>query len=257
MHLILLKAAVGALVGVLVGLTGMGSGVLLLPILIFWLGIPPIIAIGSDAAFSALTKFGAGLLHWHQGTVNWKLMRFLALGSLPGALVGVLLLSHLRTLYGNGINEFLRPVIGILLVGIPLLLLFPVASKKTGANAVELNQKSWMAISIIGLFAGFLVGMSSVGSGTIILVLLVPLIKCQPSILVGTDIIHAVILTSFTALLYLRLGTVDFELLIVLLAGSIPGALLGVRLSTILPSPWLKRVLCVTLVITGVRILWV
>ena len=257
MHAILVKAAIGVLVGALVGLTGMGSGVLLLPVLIFGLGVPPIIAIGSDAAFSALTKVGAGLLHWRHGTVNWKLTRFLALGSVPGALGGVLLLSHLRAVHGNGVNEILKSIVGILLVCIPLLLLFPVTSKKPGLNVVELTRNSWIGISFIGLFAGFLVGISSVGSGTIILVMLVPLIKCQPSILVGTDIVHAVILTSFTSLLYMRLGTVDFALLMALLIGSIPGALLGVRLSTMLPGRWLKRVLCVTLFITGVRILWV
>lgn len=257
MHAILAKAAIGALVGVLVGLTGMGSGVLLLPVLIFGLGVSPIVAIGSDAAFSALTKLGAGFLHWRHGTVNWKLTRFLALGSVPGALAGVLLLSHLRTLYGDEVNNILRSVVGLLLVCIPLLLLFPVTSKNPVLNVVELTRSSWIGISFIGLCAGFLVGMSSVGSGTIILVMLVPLIKCQPSILVGTDIVHAVILTSFTSLLYMRLGSVDFALLLALLIGSIPGALLGVRLSTILPSPWLKRVLCVTLLVTGVRILWV
>ena len=257
MHAILVKALVGSLVGGLVGLTGMGSGVLLLPILIFWLGVPPIYAIGSDAAFSAFTKLGAGVLHWRQRTVNWKLTRFLALGSIPGALCGVLLLSHLRTVYGNGINDILRSVIGVLLVCIPLLLLFPVTSKRPGLDIVQLSRKSWLGITLIGLFAGFLVGMSSVGSGTIILVLLVPLVKCQPSVLVGTDIVHAVLLTGFTTLLYLKLGNVDFSLLFALLIGSIPGALLGVRLSTALPSRWLKRVLCVTLIATGVRILWV
>ncbi len=257
MHVFLLKAMVGALVGALVGLTGMGSGVLLLPILIFGLGIPPIFAIGSDAVFSAVTKLGAGILHWRQGTVSWKLVRFLGLGSIPGAFCGVLLLARLRTVYGNGINDILRSVVGILLVCIPLLLLFPGTSKKPIHNLTQLKPSSWIGVSLIGLFAGFLVGMSSVGSGTIILVLLIPLIKCSPSILVGTDIIHAVILTTFTSLLYLRLGTIDFGLVTALLIGSIPGALLGVRLSTTLPSRWLKRVLCVTLLVTGVRILWV
>jgi uncharacterized protein len=86
MQVLLLKALIGAVVGVLVGLTGLGSGVLLLPILIFGLGIPPIVAVGSDAAFGALTKLGAGFLHWRQRTVNWGLVRSLALGSIPGAL---------------------------------------------------------------------------------------------------------------------------------------------------------------------------
>src|ERR1700726_1925650 len=121
MHALLMKALIGTVVGTLVGLTGLGSGVLLLPILIFGLGIPPIIAVGSDAAFSALTKLGAGFLHWHQRTVNWRLVRFLAVGSIPGAFGGVLLLARLRAVYGNGVNDILKVVIGALLVFIPLL----------------------------------------------------------------------------------------------------------------------------------------
>lgn len=257
MQALLLKALVGTVVGVLVGLTGLGSGVLLLPVLIFGLGIPPIVAIGSDAAFSALTKLGAGFLHWHQRTVNWKLVRSLALGSIPGAFGGVLLLTQLRTVYGDGVNDILKSVIGILLVFIPLLLLLQGIFSKPALIMSQLMPRSWIMVSLIGLFAGFLVGMSSVGSGTVVLVLLVLLIQCSPSVLVGTDIIHAVILTGFTSLLYFRLGTVDFRLVMALLVGSIPGALIGVRLSTRLPSPWLKRVLCIALLATGVRMLLV
>ncbi len=102
MQVLLLKAVIGVVVGVLVGLTGLGSGVLLLPVLIFGLGIPPIVAVGSDAAFSALTKLGAGFLHLRQHTVNWRLVRWLALGSIPGAFGGVLFLAQLRMVYGNG-----------------------------------------------------------------------------------------------------------------------------------------------------------
>jgi uncharacterized membrane protein YfcA len=255
MHALLFKAGVGTLVGTLVGLTGLGSGVLLLPVLIFWLGIPPIVAVGSDAAFSALTKLGAGFLHWQQGTVSWKLVQFLALGSIPGALAGVLLLAHLRSVYGDGLNDILRFVIGILLLCIPLLLVLQGTSNKLTVSMRQLTPSSRMGVSLIGLFAGFLVGLSSVGSGTVILVLLIPLIRCSPSVLVGTDIMHAVILTGLTSLLYLRLGTVDFGLVLALLIGSIPGALIGVRLSRGLPSPWLKRVLCVALFATGVKLL--
>jgi uncharacterized protein len=256
MEALLLKTLIGAFVGVLVGLTGIGSGVLLLPVLIFGLGITPIVAVGSDAAFSALTKVGAGLLHWHQRTVHWRLVRFLAFGSIPGALLGVLLLDHLRMIYGNAVNDILKYVIGVLLVLIPLLLLLPGPASASPSIVRQLSSPSWMA-SVIGLLAGFLVGMSSVGSGTVVLVLLVGLIQCSPAALVGTDIVHAVILTSFTSLLYTRLGTVDFGLVTALLIGSIPGALIGVRLSNRLPSCWLKRVLCLALLATGLRMLLV
>jgi uncharacterized protein len=257
MHALLLKALIGTGVGILVGLTGLGSGVLLLPVLIFGLGIPPIVAVGSDAAFSALTKLGAGFLHWRQRTVNWSLVRSLAFGSIPGALGGVLFLAQLRTLYGNGVNDILKSVIGVLLVFIPLLLLSQGMFSKPALTMSQLMPSSGIGVSLIGLFAGFLVGVSSVGSGTVVLVLLVLLIHCSPAVLVGTDIIHAVILTGFTTLLYVRLGTVDFGLVMALLIGSIPGALIGVRLSTRLPSRWLKRVLCVALLATGVRMLLV
>jgi uncharacterized membrane protein YfcA len=256
MHALLIKVLVGTVVGVLVGLTGLGSGVLLLPFLIFGLGIPPIVAVGSDAAFSVLTKLGAGFLHWRQRTVNWRLVRHLACGSIPGAFGGVLLIARLRAVYGDGVNDILRLIVGVLLVFIPLLLLTQGMFTKP-ALTMNLVESSRIGVGLIGLFAGFLVGLSSVGSGTVVLVLLVLLIHCSPAILVGTDIIHAVLLTGFTTLLYLRLGTVDFGLVMALLVGSIPGALIGVRLSTQLPSPWLKRVLCVALLASGVRMLLV
>jgi uncharacterized membrane protein YfcA len=255
MQVLLLKALVGMVVGVLVGLTGLGSGVLLLPVLIFGLGIPPIVAVGSDAAFSALTKLGAGFLHWRQRTVDWRLVRWLALGSIPGAFGGVLFLAQLRMVYGSGVNDILKSVIGVLLVFIPLLLLSQGMTGKATTTMSQLMPSSRMSVNLIGLFAGFMIGVSSVGSGTVVLVLLVLLIHCSPAVLVGTDIVHAVILTGFTSLLYLRLGTVDFGLIVPLLIGSIPGALIGVRLSTQLPSPWLKRMLCVALLATGVRML--
>jgi uncharacterized protein len=240
MHPLFFKVLIGTVVGVLVGLTGLGSGVLLLPFLIFGLGIPPIVAVGSDAAFSVLTKLGAGFLHCRQRTVNWSLVRRLAFGSIPGAFGGVLLIARLRAVYGNGVNDILRLIVGVLLVFIPLLVLAQGVFTKP---VVTMNSR--IGVGMIGLFAGF------------VLVLLVLLIHCSPAILVGTDIIHAVLLTGFTTLLYLRLGIVDFGLVVALLVGSIPGALIGARLSTQLPSPWLKRVLCVALLASGVRMLLV
>ena len=255
MQVLLVKVLVGTVVGVLVGLTGLGSGVILLPVLIFGFGVQPIVAVGSDATFSVLTKLGAGFLHWRERTVNWRLVGCLACGSIPGAFAGVLLLARLHAVYGNGVNDILRSIVGVLLVVIPLVLFTQGMFTKPVLARYQLMPGSRIGAGLIGLFAGFLVGLSSVGSGTVVLVLLVPLIRCSPAILVGTDIVHAVILTGFTALLYLRLGTVDFGLVMPLLVGSIPGALIGVRLSTQLPSLWLKRVLCVVLLASGVRML--
>jgi uncharacterized protein len=255
-HLAVVKILIGMLVGTLVGLTGLGGGVLLLPLLIFGLGVPPIVAVGSDAAFNALTKIGAGIFHWRQGTVNGRLVLALCLGSIPGAGLGVLLLAHLRSVYGNGVNDILRIVIGGLLVSVTLLLFLQGKLQQYFTSRSRSSRLPYARVSAIGLFSGFLVGMSSVGSGSVIMVLLLILVPQPPSVLVGTDIVHAVSLTGFTSLLHLRLGTVDPSLVFPLLLGSIPGSLLGVRCSAFLPGQWLKRVLCVIIFATGARMLW-
>ena len=257
MILLLLKIVIGMLVGTLVGLTGLGGGVLLLPILIFGLSVPPIVAVGSDAAFNVLTKVGAGFLHWRHGNVNWRLVSALSLGSIPGAFAGVLLLARFRSVYGDGVNDMLRILIGVLLVCVPLLLLAEEPLKKRFSHWNQSGRPSFTRLSVIGLFSGLLVGMTSVGSGSIIMILLLLLTTYSPSVLVGTDIIHAVALTGFTSFLHLRLGTVDPALVFPLLIGSVPGSLIGVRLSTLVPKLWLKRTLCFILLATGARMLFV
>jgi len=124
MPVIAAKILVGFVVGVLIGLTGVGGGVLLLPVLIYVLGYSPIVAVGSDAVFNFFTKIPAGLLHMSKGTVRRKVVLALAVGSVPGSIAGVGLLSHIRTLYGNGVNDFIKIAVGILLIAIPSLLLF-------------------------------------------------------------------------------------------------------------------------------------
>jgi hypothetical protein len=113
-----------------------------------------------------------------------------------------------------------------------------------------------MGMSVIGLVAGFLVGMTSVGSGSIIMMLLLLFYSFSPKVNVGTDVVHAVVLTGVTGLLHWRLGNVNWGLVGSLLIGSIPGGLLGSHLSTRVPMPWLRRILCTLLLLTGARMLW-
>src|SRR4029077_3196058 len=124
MELIAFKIFVGFVVGVLIGMSGVGGGVLLLPILIFGLKVPPIIAVGSDALFNFFTKIPASLLHLRKGTVRRKVVIALAVGSIPGSICGVKLPMYIRALYGDGVNHFIKLAIGVLLIVIPLLLLF-------------------------------------------------------------------------------------------------------------------------------------
>jgi len=256
MHLALAKVVTGLVVGTLVGFTGIGAGVVLLPLLIFGFRVPAMIAVGTDAVFNCVTKLGSGYLHYRQGTVNRSLVAALLTGSVPGAITGVALLAFLRAHYGGGVNEFLKVVTGLLLIAIPGLLLFQGQSKR-GDGRLLTESGFRPAAIIIGLLAGFLVGMTSIGSGTVTMMLLLLLFPFSPALIVGTDIVHAVVLTGFTSVLHMRLGTVDPVLVFYLLLGSIPGALLGTRLSNLLPGHWLKRILCCALLVTGARMLMV
>src|ERR1041385_396032 len=119
-----LKDLIGFVVGTLIGMTGVGGGVLLLPVLIFGLRVPPILAVGSDALFNFFTKIGSGWMHFTHGTVGPRIVGALAVGSIPGSILGVSLLVHLRTIYGTGVNHFITIAVGILLVCIPLFLFF-------------------------------------------------------------------------------------------------------------------------------------
>jgi uncharacterized membrane protein YfcA len=252
---LLAKILIGFAVGTLIGLTGLGGGVLLLPTLIFGLRVPAIIAVGSDALFNFLTKIPAGIMHLRKGTVRRKVVLAMAVGSMPGALLGVSFLQHLRTVYGTGVNDFIKSAVGLLLVCIPTLLLFQGRIEERLAKR-QPTLKSFVGMSFIGVVGGFMVGMTSVGSGSIIMMMLLLFYSFAPKVMVGTDIVHAVILTGVTSLLHWKLGNVDVRLVGSLLIGSIPGGILGSHLSTRVPVLWLRRILCAVLLMTGARMLW-
>lgn len=249
------KILIGFITGTLIGMTGLGGGVLLLPLLIFVLKVPPIRAVGSDALFNFFTKIPSSLVHISKGTVRKRVVMCLAVGSVPGSILGVSLLGHLRTVYGGGVNTFITIAIGILLICIPTFLLL---QNRIEEHIVKRppTMKSFAGVSMIGLVSGFLVGMTSVGSGSIIMMMLLLFYSFQPKIMVGTDIMHAVILTGVTSLMHWKLGNIDPYLVGSLLLGSIPGGVLGSYLSTRVPVPWLRRLLCAVLLLTGCRMLF-
>jgi len=255
MEMLALKIFVGFVVGVLIGMSGVGGGVLLLPVLIFGLRVPAIVAVGSDALFNFFTKIPASLMHLKKGTVRRKVVLALAVGSIPGSIAGVNLLMYIRHLYGDGVNNFIKSAVGVLLIIIPTLLLFQKRIEEKIVNRPP-TMKGFAGMALIGLLAGFLVGMTSVGSGSIIMMLLLLFYSFAPKVNVGTDIVHAVILTGVTGLLHFRLGNVDPSLVLTLLIGSVPGGLLGSHLATRVPMMWLRRILCALLLITGARMLW-
>jgi uncharacterized membrane protein YfcA len=195
------------------------------------------------------------MMHLGKGTVRKKVVLAMAIGSIPGSYLGVSFLVHLRQVYGNHVNDFIKSAVGLLLVLIPTLLLFQGRIEEHLAKR-QPTMKSFAGMSLIGLVGGFLVGITSVGSGSIIMMLLLLFYSFAPKVMVGTDITHAVILTGVTGLLHYRAGNVDGQLVASLLIGSIPGGILGSHLSTRVPVLWLRRILCTVLLMTGARMLW-
>lgn len=251
------RVAVGLLVGVLVGLTGLGGGMVLLPLLISVLGVPPITAVGSDAVINLITKIGAGGLHWRKGNVSWPLVRNLAYGSVPGAIVGVTILAWVRSVYGSGVNDFLRGAIGLLLIVVPLGYILKVRPSLPEVSFDDLSKHQFrLGILLIGVLAGILVGLTSIGSGSVILMLLLVFYGFPPAMMVGTDIIHAVLLAALTSILQWRLGNVDPAVVVPVLLGSVPGGILGAYLTNYVPSGRLKQLLCTLLILVGARLLW-
>ncbi len=227
---------------------------LLLPLLISVLGVPPILAVGSDAVINCVTKIGAGGLHWRRGNVNWRLVLRLAYGSIPGAILGVTVLTRVRAAYGEGVNDFLKVAIGCLLIVIPIAYLL---KRAPSTSRRPIRQDNFdFGVTAIGFVAGVLVGVTSIGSGSVILMLLMVFYGLPPALMVGTDIVHAVLLAGLTGLLQYRLGNVNMQLVACVLIGSIPGGLLGAYLTNHLPSTRLKQLLCTLLVVVGARMLW-
>ncbi len=182
----------------MVGLTGVGGGALLVPLPVTFLEIPPIIAVGTEALFVAATKIGAAWSFFQRGRVDGRLVLRMSLGSIPGVVLGVCLLAVLRNHLGIAVNGLLKILIGSLLIVTPCFALFQTYLQKTGRKSLrdrlpDLDHTKDGAVAV-GLIGGFLVGMTSMGSGSIIMVLLVLFYSRSLPTLVGTDMAHSVVL---------------------------------------------------------------
>ncbi|MGB6874407.1 MAG: sulfite exporter TauE/SafE family protein [Candidatus Acidiferrales bacterium] len=259
MHPILLALLIGLTVGIMVGLTGVGGGALLVPLLVLFLDIPPIIAVGTGAVFVAATKIGAAWSYYKRGHVDTRLVLRMSIGSIPGAILGVGVLAILRAHLGDGVNELLKILIGGLLILTPAFALFQKYLERTGKKALRDRLPPWITprngAVAVGFIGGFLVGMTSMGSGSIIMILLVLFYSRTLQTLVGTDIAHAVILALVAGIGHLALGDINFRLLAALLLGSIPAAWCAAHYATSIRTVWLRRVLFSVLVVAGLSML--
>lgn len=241
----------GFVVGLLVGLTGMGGGVIMTPLLMLGLGMPATAAVGTDLAYAAPTKLVGAWQHWKQGTVDVRVARDLALGSVPAALIAVGALAWLQVATAEQTELWLKRLIGLVLIVAALLMLHRLlqgVGSRTFIQTVAYRRQRVIAVGIIG---GFLVGLTSIGSGSLIMALLVVTIALPPDRLIGTDVLHAAVLVGTAAVAHLALGEVDLAVAGSLLIGSIPGVLIGSRLVLRVRRRPLQCLLVALLLVTG------
>jgi uncharacterized membrane protein YfcA len=251
--------AFGFGVGLLVGTTGVGGGSLMTPALILVFGTAPTTAIGTDLAYAAITKTVGGWRHWRKGTVDMTIATWLAFGSVPGALGGVYVLHVLERSLGKAKfdDTLFALVAGALLVtGVAVLaraLLLRVRDERESVEPFELRHK--VAAVLIGVSVGFVLGLTSAGSGALIAVGLIGVYRLTPRRVVGTDVFHAAILLWVAALAHLVSGNVDLALAGNILIGSIPGVWIGSGLATRLPENALRPALGTVLLAAGLALL--
>ncbi len=255
----------------------MGGGSLLAPIMILFFRIPPVWAVGTDIAYSTVTKAVGSIVHIRQKSVNFKVALWLACGSVPATVLSVSLVQYIRKHYGDAVNSVIIHSIGFTLILVAVLLVLkPYIMRRLDSRREETRKQAvlvgreisekrtilWekryrpIVTALVGAFVGFLVGLTSVGSGTLIIVsmaFLYPRLTSRE--LVGTDVFQAFMLLASGAIAYLNAGTINWTIAGLLLIGSLPGVLLGSRLSKYIPDRYLRPVLATVLAVSGLKLI--
>ena len=252
----------GFLVGLIVGVTGVGGGSLMTPLLVLLFGISPATAVGTDLLYASLTKTLGGWVHGRRGTVDWKIVGLLSMGSLPAATLTILTLKYLA-LDAKSLSSLVTGVLSValLLTGTALLIkdkVKKIAQYNNKGMMFELHHRYLPSATIVtGALVGILVTISSVGAGALGMVVLLFLYPRHQTVkLVGADIVHAVPLTALAGIGHLALGTVDLVLLGSLLLGSLPGIYLGSHLSAKVPEKLLRLILAALLLLIGLKMMF-
>jgi uncharacterized membrane protein YfcA len=239
-------------VGILIGLTGIGGGSLMTPLLVLFAGVPPVVAIGTDLAYGAVTKTLGGWRHWRKGTVDLGVSMWLAVGSVPGALLGVWLLDRLHASYGKSFEPTLLVSIAVALIIVAVTILgralFMPRLVARERHSVDQTTRTKVTAALIGAVLGLILGITSVGSGALIGLALILVFQLTPHRVVGTDVFHAAILLWVAGLAHWVSGNVDFVLMGTILIGSLPGVVIGTQLIGHVPADALRPALgCVLL----------
>lgn len=249
-------ALAGLLVGFTVGMTGMGGGALMTPLMILLFNVPPLAAVSSDLVVSLVMKPIGGGVHLKRGTVNKGMVGWLALGSVPSAFAGVLLL---RGLGGDNVGDFLKPLLGVVLLVAALSMVVKAGlqrrREREGLEGGPVLLRPGLTV-VIGAVGGLMVGLTSVGSGSLIIVMLLfayPGLRAAQ--LVGTDLVQAIPLVAAAALGHMLFGEVRLDLTVSLLLGALPGVYAGARVSSRAPDRILRPTLFAVLLTSGLKLM--
>ncbi|MFA1545200.1 sulfite exporter TauE/SafE family protein [Actinomadura chokoriensis] len=247
------------LVAIIVGLTGMGGGALMTPMLVTFFGVSPLAAVSSDLVAAAVMKPVGSAVHYRQGTINMRLVGWLCAGSVPAAFSGVLLAKALG--HGTSVENLISKAMGVALMiaALGLVLRTYLARRGRGGSSADAGEAPEVKIRpiptvLIGIIGGVVVGITSVGSGSLIIVALLalyPTLKANQ--LVGTDLLQAVPLVFAAAIGHLLFGDFRMEVTAALLVGSIPGVYLGSRISSRAPGGLIRRILALVLVASSLK----
>ena len=251
----------GLVIGIFVGVSGVGGGSIMTPVLMLVLGVNPLVAVGTDLLYSVPTKIFGAFLHAKQRTMDWRVVRALLFGGIPGVLAGVAALYVLRhTVDVRALNEFVKHAVGVALIvsaGSLVYGLFKARNATRDVVSVETPiERRRPALFAAGAVVGFFVALTSIGSGAItmpLLLLIVPFIGVRR--LVGSDIAFAAFLIPVAALGHITLGDVNYGVAASLLIGSLPGVFIGSRLCKNLSEVWLRPAVAMVLVVAGTRLI--
>jgi uncharacterized protein len=248
----------GLVVGFIVGLSGVGAGALMTPILILFFGIPPALAVGTDLLYAAATKSAGSWVHWRHGNIAWTVVRRLAAGSIPAALLTALA-AYLLGAQSKHFSSLVTTGLGCMVVLTALSLIFKGRLRflKFGTGSANWSERKRAVVTTAtGAVLGVLVTLTSVGAGALGMVALLALYpRLPPVLLVGSDIAHAVPLTLVAGLGHAALGNVNYMMLASLLAGSLPGVYLGSHAASRVPELVLRLVLAAVLLLAGGKLI--
>ena len=249
-----LPVFVGLVVGFLIGLTGMGGGALMTPFLLIVMKIDPVLAVGTDLTFAAITKVVGSIQHHREKNVSLRRVFWMACGSLPASLLGAQFILHQQ---GNStLTENILPtILGITLIIVSLIILARVFRLLGPKEYIEITWPAPWSLILIGMIGGLLVGMTSIGGGTVIMALLLIFFSIPLNLMVGIDVVHGALLTVVTSMNYIFAGQIDWHLVGLLLIGSLPGAWLGALAINRIDVRIVRGVLALVVIGAGIDLL--